>query len=59
MTRAAILVIHAGSSGVKFALFQEHPNELELELRGHIDGIHALSRFEVKDAAGFVVAQRQ
>ena len=47
-----ILVLNAGSSSIKFSLFQVRPDALEFELRGQIEGLSTAPRFAAKDAAG-------
>src|SRR5215831_3410096 len=54
----AIAVLNAGSSSVKFSLFALRGGELELELRGQIEGIHTSPRFVAKDGAGKVLAEK-
>lgn len=58
MARPAILTLNAGSSSIKFALF-EHANPLRAEaaLRGAIDGIGAQPRLKAQDAQGAVLAE--
>jgi acetate kinase len=53
-----ILVLNAGSSSIKFSLFAERADQVELKLRGQIEGIYASPRFVAKDAAGNEVASR-
>ena len=55
----AILVINAGSSSIKFSLFLERGEALELFLGGQIEGLYSAPRFKAKDAAGAVVGARQ
>ncbi len=54
----AVLTINAGSSSIKFALF-EHADPLrpEAALRGELDGIGAQPRLKAKNAAGAVLAE--
>ena len=47
-----ILVINAGSSSLKYALYQIHGAELDLVQSGLIDGLTGTPRFVAKDAAG-------
>jgi len=54
----AIVVINAGSSSLKFSLFVERGAELELRLRGQVEGLFTAPRFVAKDAAGSVVAEK-
>lgn len=51
----AILVVNAGSSSIKFCLF-EAAGVLPLVYRGEIDGIGVHPRFAVRDATGRAVA---
>ncbi len=54
----AILTINAGSSSIKFALFERgEPLRPQAALRGEIDGIGAQPRLKAKDAAGAVLAE--
>src|SRR5215468_6577872 len=55
----AIVVLNAGSSSVKFSLFLVHENELELWLRGQIEGLSTAPAFVAKDAAGKTLAERR
>ena len=48
----AILVLNAGSSSIKFSLFLAQTDQLQLRLRGQIEGLHTAPRFIAKDAAG-------
>jgi acetate kinase len=48
----AILVLNAGSSSIKFSLFLAQTDELQLKLRGQIEGLYTAPRFVAKDAAG-------
>ena len=54
----AILVLNAGSSSIKLAVFAERGGALSLELRGHIDGLYTAPSFEARDSAGRVVADK-
>jgi len=54
----AILTINAGSSSIKFALFERgDPVQPQAALRGEIDGIGAQPRLKAKDARGAVLAE--
>jgi acetate kinase len=56
MPEQAVLVVNAGSSSVKFAVYDAaDPTDPRLELRGQIEGIADDPRFLVEDAAGRVV----
>jgi acetate kinase len=57
-SRDAILVLNAGSSSIKLAVFAEHGAELSLELRGQVDGLYTTPRFEAHDPTGGVVAEK-
>ncbi|HSQ82787.1 MAG TPA: acetate/propionate family kinase [Casimicrobiaceae bacterium] len=54
----AILVVNAGSSSVKFSLFDVADAELALALRGEIDGIGTAPRLALRDAQGKVLEAR-
>lgn len=52
-----LLVVNAGSSSIKFQLFAIlDGDELDLELKGQMDGIGTRPHFVAKDAAGKVLA---
>ena len=48
----AIAVLNAGSSSIKFSLFALRTQQLELELRGQIEGIYTAPHFVAYDRAG-------
>ena len=48
----AILVLNAGSSSIKFSLFVDRAGQLELRLRGQLEGLYTAPRFVARDAAG-------
>ncbi len=54
----AIVVLNAGSSSIKFSIFSVGDADLELVLRGQIEGLYTKARFLAKDANGTVVAER-
>lgn len=56
----AILVINAGSSSIKFSLFDAVDREAELHIiaSGQVEGIGALPRFIAKDAKGGGLAEK-
>jgi acetate kinase len=54
----AIVVLNAGSSSIKFSLFSAGDADLELVLRGQIEGLYTKARFLARDANGTVVAER-
>ncbi|CAG0998828.1 MAG: acetate/propionate family kinase [Rhodocyclaceae bacterium] len=54
----ALLTINAGSSSIKFALFERGaPLAPQAALRGELDGIGAQPRLKAKDADGAVLAE--
>jgi acetate kinase len=54
---ASILVVNAGSSSIKFALFDVvDGRELRLDSKGQLDGIGTQPRLRVRDAQGAVLA---
>ncbi|MCG3200748.1 MAG: Acetate kinase [Gammaproteobacteria bacterium] len=55
---AAILVLNAGSSSIKFSLFAERGGVLELDCRGQIEGITTSPRFIARDAVGAILGER-
>ncbi|MEO8629954.1 MAG: acetate/propionate family kinase [Betaproteobacteria bacterium] len=59
----SILVLNAGSSSIKFALYARADdgtdNDLRLELSGAIDGLQAHPHFRALDRIGNVIAQNQ
>ena len=48
----AIAVLNAGSSSLKFSLFEQVGDELELTLRGQAEGLQTAPRFVAKSASG-------
>jgi acetate kinase len=54
----AILVVNAGSSSLKFAVYREQVGCVALAGRGQIEAIGRAPRFEARDAAGTVVAEK-
>ncbi len=53
------LVLNAGSSSLKFCVFERPPNERwHLEARGQVEGIGASPRLTVKDASGECLADQ-
>jgi acetate kinase len=54
----AILVVNAGSSSIKLAVFAERGAELSLALRGQVDGLYTTPRFDARDPTGRVVAEK-
>lgn len=55
----AILVVNAGSSSIKFSLFLERGETLDLFLGGQIEGLYSAPRFKARNAAGAVVGERR
>ena len=55
----AILVVNAGSSSIKFSVFLERGEALDLLLGGQIESLYTAPRFKARDAAGAVVGERQ
>src|SRR5262252_4087071 len=54
------LVLNAGSSSLKFCVFQRpHEENWRLAARGQIEGIGTAPRLSVKDAAGAKLADEQ
>jgi acetate kinase len=54
-----ILTLNAGSSSIKFALFEIRPgDELALAFKGEVEGIGAAPRFVARDPHGKVLAER-
>lgn len=53
-----ILVLNAGSSSLKFTLFADRGEVLEVLYSGQIDGILTESRFKARDGAGKPVAEQ-
>jgi acetate kinase len=54
----AILVLNAGSSSLKLAVFVLRGGDLVLELEGEVEGLYTEPRFRAHDAAGRVVAEK-
>jgi acetate kinase len=54
----AIAVLNAGSSSIKFSLFAEQANELELIARGQVEGIDTAPRFLAHDSRGKLLAEK-
>ena len=53
MSSAAIAVLNAGSSSIKFSLYEA--KSLQVMLRGQMEAIHSSPRFMSRDAAGTLV----
>ena len=58
MSGKAILVLNAGSSSIKFLLFEHRDGRLEAQLRGQIEGIHTSPHFVARTARGIVAAEK-
>jgi acetate kinase len=54
----AIVVVNSGSSSVKFSLFFQRRDALDLDLRGQFEALSSRPRFVARDAAGRTVAER-
>jgi len=55
---AAIAVVNAGSSSIKFSLFAQEGDDLALTVRGQAESIHTAPRFVAKDAAGATLSSQ-
>ena len=53
----AIAVLNAGSSSIKFSVFLEHDDALELIVRGQAEGLYTAPRFIAKNTAGRVIVE--
>jgi acetate kinase len=53
----AIIVLNAGSSSLKFSIYDAANLELNLVTRGQIEGLGTSSRFKAKDPQGQVLAE--
>ena len=54
----AIAVFNAGSSSLKFSIFAEQAENLELVARGQVEGLHTAPRFVAKDRDGTALAEK-
>jgi acetate kinase len=54
----AIIVLNAGSSSIKFSLFTLQGDELDLEIKGQIEGIYTAPRFVSKDKQGTTASEK-
>ncbi len=52
-------MLNAGSSSIKFSLFEERNEDLELRLRGQVEAIGAAARFIAKDVDGNAVHEHR
>ena len=55
----AILVINAGSSSIKFSLFVENADALDLVIRGQTSALYTEPRFVATDPAGKTAAEKR
>jgi acetate kinase len=53
-----ILVLNAGSSSIKFLLYEHRDGRLDAQLRGQIEGIHTSPHFVARTARGIVAAEK-
>jgi acetate kinase len=53
-----ILVLNAGSSSLKFSVFETIGNDLELRLRGQVESLYTEPNFVAKDAGSTVLASQ-
>jgi len=59
MNNGSILVVNAGSSSLKFSLFRANTaDDLQLAVRGQIDGIGTQPRLTAKDGTGTSLVER-
>ena len=54
----AIAVLNAGSSSIKFSLFVAHSDDLELHVRGQIEGVTAAPHFIAKRRNGTIATEK-
>src|SRR4030095_1150852 len=54
----AILVLNAGSSSLKFSAFALDGGDLELVMRGQVEGLHSAPRFSAFDGDGAKVGSK-
>jgi len=54
----AILVINAGSSSIKFSVFLAQGAELDLAMRGQLEGLFTSPHFIAKDSDGAVLSEK-
>ncbi|MDB5808444.1 MAG: acetate/propionate family kinase [Betaproteobacteria bacterium] len=55
----AILVLNAGSSSIKFSMFAERAGNLDLLIKGQIEGIYTTPKFSASDHDGNPVGSRE
>ena len=59
-TAAAVLTLNAGSSSIKFSLFDvDKSDHLSLGSRGEVEGLGTAPHFVARDPAGAVLADRR
>jgi acetate kinase len=58
VTGNGILVLNAGSSSIKFLLYEHRDGKLEAQLRGQIEAIHTAPHFVARTARGIVAAEQ-
>ena len=54
----SIAVLNAGSSSIKFSLFDARNGDLPLVVRGQAEGLYTAPRFVARDADGTVLAEK-
>jgi acetate kinase len=54
---AAVLVVNAGSSSIKFAAYTDGADEPELVLKGQLEGLGSDPSFAAKNAGGETIDQ--
>jgi acetate kinase len=59
VTSSGILVLNAGSSSIKFLLYEHRNGSLEPQLRGQIEAVHTSPRFVARTARGIVAAEQR
>ncbi|MEZ0306877.1 MAG: acetate/propionate family kinase [Ramlibacter sp.] len=53
-----ILVLNAGSSSLKFSVFDAGGRELTLKMSGQVEGLYTAAKFKAKDAQGAEIGAR-
>jgi acetate kinase len=54
----AIAVLNAGSSSIKFSLFDAREGDLQLAIRGQAEGLYTAPRFVARDAGGRTLTEK-
>jgi acetate kinase len=54
-----ILVLNSGSSSIKFSVFVERANQVQLKFRGQVEGLYESPRFVAKNWAGMEIGAHQ